>query len=257
MAGKTKHKFAKKILSILMLGLFVFSAPLAMAQEGGEEGGGGDTLFEPVGKQIIQLTDEGTQDDWNISELETYGLKFLVRGKEALTWSLNIEDGGFHNEAIEKSYSKVLTIVNSLFILGLLAIAIMWMFSILIPRKYLKKVILLYSLAVIFINFALPVNQLFIDGTNLLQKTLLTEKDGTIQITDIVQTPAYSEVLSFQNQSEESMINGKQGDSITLKLAGAEDETTSIGRIRVPQGEIINEEVISLNNQEISVIKST
>ncbi len=254
MTGETKLKFGKKILSIVMLGVFVFSAPLAMAQEGDE---GGDILFEPVEKQIIQLTDEGTQDNWGISKYETYGLKFLIRGKEALTWSLNIEDGGFHNEAIEKTYSKVLTIVNSLFILGLLAIAIMWMFSILISRKYLKKVILIYSLAVVFINFALPVNQLFIDGTNLLQKTLLTEKDGTIQITDIVQTPAYNEVLSFKNQSEESMIDGKQGDQITLKLAGAENETTSIGKIRVPQGEVINEEVISLNNQEISLLISS
>lgn len=254
MKGETKQKLVKKILSILMLGIFIFNAPLALAQEGGEEG---DVLFEPVEKQIIQLTDEGAQDDWNISRFETYGLKFLVRGKEALTWSLNIEDSGFHNEAIEKSYTKVLTIVNSLFILGLLAIAIMWMFSILIPRKYLKKVILIYSLAVIFINFALPINQLFIDGTNLLQRTLLTEKDGTIQITDIVQTPAYSEVLSFKNQSEENLINGKQGDSIMLKIDGTEGETTSIGKIRVPQGEEVNEEVISINNQEISFIKNT
>ncbi|MFH0837648.1 MAG: type IV secretion system protein [Patescibacteria group bacterium] len=247
----------KKILGILMLGLFVFSAPLALAQDGSETSGDGNTLFEPVEKQIIQLTDEGTQDDWGISEFETSGLKFLIRGKEALTWSLSIEDGGFHNAAIEKSYNKVLTIVNSLFILGMLAIAIMWMFSILIPRKYLKKVILVYSLAAIFINFALPVNQLFIDGTNLLQKTLLTEKDGTIQITDIVQTPAYSEALSFRNQGENSVISNKQNEPITLKLAGTEGETTSIGKIRVPQGEEINEEVISLNNQEISLMKNT
>ncbi len=243
-----------------MLGLFIFNAPLAIAQEGSEGGSEAtvvsETLFEPVEKQIIQLTDEGAQDDWNISRFETYGLKFLVRGKDALTWSLNIEDGGFHNEAIEKSYGKVLTIVNSLFILGLLAIAIMWMFSILIPRKYLKKVVLLYSLAVIFINFALPINQLFIDGTNLLQKTLLTEADGTIQITDIVQTPAYNDVLSYRNQGVDSMINGKQSDTMTIKLAGSNEETTSIGKIRVPQGEGVNEEVISLSNQEFSVLTS-
>jgi len=54
-----------------MLGFFVFSAPLAMAQEGDEV----DTLFEPVEKQIIQLTDEGAQDNWGISQYETYGLK--------------------------------------------------------------------------------------------------------------------------------------------------------------------------------------
>ncbi|MBN2306618.1 type IV secretion system protein [Candidatus Peregrinibacteria bacterium] len=259
MAGKTKQKFAKKILSILMLGVFVFSGPLALAQDDNTESSGteNEVLFEPVEKQIIQLTDEGIAEDWNISKFETYGLKFLVRGKEALTWSLNIEDGGFHNKAIEKSYTKVLTIVNSLFILGLLAIALMWIFSILIPRKTLKKVILVYGMAVIFINFALPINQLFIDGTNLLQQTLLTEKDGTIQITDIVQTPAYGEVLSYQNYGDESLINGKQGDPITLKLSGPDEETTSIGKIRVPNGETVDEEVISLNNKEISVLRST
>lgn len=256
MAGRQKQKFAKKILSILMLGLFVFSAPLSYAQEGNGEGED-TTLYEPVGKQIIQLTDEGTQSNWNISKLETYGLKFLVRGKEALTWSLNIEDSGFHNEAIEQSYIKVLTIVNSLFILGLLAIAIMWMFSILIPRKYLKQVMLVYSLAVIFINFALPINQLFIDGTNLLQRTLLTEEDGSIQITDIVQTPTYAEALSFSNQSDSGLIEGKQTETMTLKLKGADEETTSIGKIRVAQGEDINEEMISLNNQELSLIKDS
>lgn len=245
-----------------MLGLcvFSFSASTTLAQEetpGAEEGTVTEEntiLSEPVQKQIIQLTDEGTQDDWGLSKLETYGLKFLVRGKDALTWSLSIDDSGFHNEAIEKSYLKVLTIVNSLFVLGLLAIAVMWMFSILIPRKYLKKVILIYSLAVIFVNFALPVNQLFIDGTNLLQKTLMTEKDGSIQITDIVQTPAYSEVLSYQNQGDGNMVDGKQTDSVTLKLDGAPEETTSIGKIRSAQGETITEEAISLNNQKITLL---
>lgn len=256
MAGKQKQKIAKKILSILMLGLFVFGSAQAFAQEG-DDGSGDTTLYDPVGKQIIQLTDEGTQEDWNISRLETYGLKFLVRGKDALTWSLNIEDAGFHNPAIEKSYIKVLTIVNSFFILGLLAIAIMWMFSILIPRKYLKKVILIYSLAVVFINFALPINQLFIDGTNLLQKTLLTEDDGSIQITDIVQTPAYEDALSFESRSAASLVEGKQTENVTLKLEGADEETTSIGKIRVPQGEDINDEVVSLNNKEISIIKDS
>lgn len=239
-----------------MLGLFVFSAPLTMAQTTDENDLQTTTLFEPVEKQIIQLTDEGTLDNWGISKYETYGLKFLVRGKEALTWSLSIEDGGFHNEAIEETYSKVLTIVNSLFVLGLLAIAIMWMFSILISRKYLKKVILIYALAVIFINFALPMNQLFIDGTNLLQKTLLTEKDGSIQITDIVQTPTYDEALGYENLNETSVLSNKQSDQMTFKLVGIEGETTSIGKIRVAQGDIINEEVISLNNQEISLTRS-
>jgi len=49
-----KQKIAKKILSILMLGLFVFTVPVALAQEGDGEGDGDGVLFEPVEKQIKQ-----------------------------------------------------------------------------------------------------------------------------------------------------------------------------------------------------------
>lgn len=199
-----------------MLGLFLVQTPFAMAQQGDDESA---TLYEPVKKQIVQIGDENLLPDWNISTLETFGIKLLIRGKEALTWTLNIEDGGFHNPAIEETYITVLTIVNSLFVLGLLAIASMWMFSILVPRKTLKKVILLYALAVIFVNFALPVNQLFIDGANLLQKTLLIGKDGNIKITDIVQTPSYESALSYRNEEAGNLISTPK--KIGLDLAGS------------------------------------
>lgn len=259
MAEKKKQKIVKKILGLLLLGFFVFSSSLTHAQEDPQIPPATPpqtTLSDPVQKQIIQLSDEGTtKDDWKISTLETYGLKFLVRGKDALTWSLNIKDGGFHNPAIEKSYSKVLTIVNGMFILGLLAIAAMWMFSILIPRRYLKKVILIYSLAAVFINFSLPVNQLFIDGTNLLQKTLLTEGDGSIKITDIVQTPNYSDVLGYKDEGNTAVINEKAADKATFKLNGVNEDSTIIGKISVPQGETVTEDPVSLSNQEISLLK--
>ncbi len=230
----------KKIFAVLMLGFFVMTASLAFAQETGSE-----TLYEPVEKQIIQLTDDGASDDWNISRLETYGIKFLIRGKEALTWSLNITDSGFHNSGIENSYIKVLTIVNSLFVLGLLAIAVMWMFSILVSRKYLKKVILIYSMAVIFVNFALPVNQLFIDGTNLLQKTLLVGKDGNIQITDIVQTPDYESAISYLNADSASLISGKQTDEFTISLNTGETADVVIGSSGTGN--------IALNGQDLTI----
>lgn len=152
---------------------------------------------EPVVNQVIQI--DSPEEGWEPSKLQTYATKFLIRGKEALTWSLNIEDAGFHNPAIQSSYVKVLTIVNSLFILGLLAIAAMWMFSIVIPRRYLKQVILYFAAAVIFVNFALPLTRLLIDSTNLLQKTLLTQDGDSIVITDIVETPSYNEAIAYQN----------------------------------------------------------
>jgi hypothetical protein len=227
---KTKQNITAKILSGLMLGFALLAIPLAHAQEeGGNENG--NTLYEPIEKQVIQLGDEGAQENWNVSQLETYGIKILIRGKDALTWVLNIEDSGFHNPAIEQSYHKVLTIVNSLFILGLLVIAAMWMFSVIIPRKYLKKIILIYCLTVILINFALPVNQLFIDGTNLLQKTLLTDKDGGIGITDIVQTPAYDGALSYRNEEMENIVTGNK--KLTLDIEG-EDADLPIGKISIP-----------------------
>lgn len=205
-----------------------------------------NTLYKPTAKTIIQLSDETVSEEWNVSPLETYGIQFLVRGKEALTWSLNVEDGGFHTEAIEKSYMKVLTIVNSLFILGLLAIAIMYQFSILIPRRYLKKVILVYSLAVIFINFALPINQLFIDGTNLLQNTLLTNQQGDIEITDIVKTPAYEEIVSYKHEPspfpEENLGEISSGERVisgTLRSASG-----SISRIELS----VPEETLSMKS---------
>jgi len=245
MTRKPKQNFARKILSIFLLGFVLTLIPLVHAQEGSETNG--ETLYEPIKKQIIQITDEGSQPDWNISELETYGIKFLIRGKEALTWTLNIEDGGFHNPAIEATYIKVLTIVNSLFILGLLAIAIMWMFSIIIPRKYLKKVILIYALSVIFVNFALPINQLLIDGTNLLQKTLLMGRDGNIEITDIVQTPPYAEALSYRNEEAVNLVTVNQ--KITVDLSG-EGVDIPIGKISIP-GQ--SPETISLTSNPIEV----
>ncbi|MBU0578062.1 type IV secretion system protein [Patescibacteria group bacterium] len=174
------------------------------------------TLEEPTVVQMVEVdADASLEEGWEPSILQTYGAKFLVRGKEALSWSLNIEETGFHDESIQTSYNKVLTIVNSLFILGLLAIAAMWMFSIIIPRRYLKQVIIVYAAAVIFVNFAMPLNRLFIDGTNLLQKTFLTTDAGTIAITDIVETPLYEEVIGYQDTNEDIEVSEEMGMGIT------------------------------------------
>jgi hypothetical protein len=197
---------------------------------------------EPVTSQnqsVIIDTDEtklgDTRENWEPSSLQTYGTKFLIRGKEALTWSLNIEDSGFHNPAIQTSYVKVLTIVNSLFILGLLAIAAMWMLSIIIPRRYLKQVMLYFAAAVIFVNFAMPLTRLFIDSTNLLQKTLLVQDGKNIAIADIVKTPTYGEAIGYENLTPEKSAK-KIG--IALTENPAEKEVT-IGKVSGPERQIL------------------
>lgn len=211
-----------------------------------------ETLKTNALHQIIQADSEAGNAEWKISELSTFGMKFVVRGKEALTWALNIKDGGFHNSGIETSYLKVLTIVNSLFILGLLAIAAMWMFSIFIPRRYLRQVVLVFAGAVIFINFALPLNQLLIDTTNLLQRTLLTTTDGKIAIANIVETPSYQNSLGYQNT--ENQIPSESSKEMTLKLT--EDPEAVIGSLNglttgVSNG--ANEEIRLKNNQLITL----
>jgi hypothetical protein len=183
-----------------------------------------NTLFENSDSQIIQLSDDSNSPDWNINRLETIAVKFLIRAKEALTWTLSIEDGGFNNPGIQQSYQVVLTIVNSLFIIALLAIAAMWMFSLIIPRRTLRKVVLLFSLAVILINFALPLNRLIIDGSNLLQKTLLTNGDGSVRITDIVQTPDYQGAISYQNVGSGILIKNNPNQQITFTVSKEDAE---------------------------------
>lgn len=194
-------------------------AGLPIALETGEA-----TLEEPSSNQGIVIFDVQNNPNWQISSLSTVGLKFMIRGKEALAWSLNIEDSGFHNPAIRSSYLKVLTVINSLFIIGLLAIAGMWMFSILIPRRYLRQVVLIYGLAVIFVNFALPLNQLFIDGTNLLQKTFL---DG-VNIASIVETPNYNDENAIAYQNKADFLSQSVTKKLDLNLANMEEGAIDI-----------------------------
>ncbi len=172
-------------------------------------------LEKPSKNQGVAVFDVTNNKNWKTSGLFTTGLKFMIRGKEALAWTLGISDGGFHNPAIKSSYLKVLTIVNSLFIIGLLAIAGMWMFSILIPRAYLKRVVLIYGMAVIFVNFALPMNQLLIDTTNLLQKTFM---DG-VKITNIVEIPSYNDKKAVGYQNETGFLKKADTSKLTFNLS--------------------------------------
>jgi len=171
-------------------------------------------LEEPAQNQGVALFNVQNNSDWSTSALTTAGLKFMIRGKEALAWSLNIEEAGFDSPAIRASYNKVLTVINSLFIVGLLAIAAMWMFSLLIPRRYLRQVILVYALAVVFVNFAFPLNQLFIDGTNLLQKTFLSG----VNISNIAETPSYNDQTAIGYLDETNVLKQTNTQTLNFKL---------------------------------------
>ncbi|MBU1017603.1 type IV secretion system protein [Patescibacteria group bacterium] len=172
------------------------------------------TLETPSENQGVALFNVQNNPNWSTSALTTAGLKFMIRGKEALAWSLNIEEAGFDSPAIRASYNKVLTVINSLFIVGLLAIAAMWMFSLFIPRRYLRQVILVYALAVVFVNFAFPLNQLFIDGTNLLQKSFLSG----VNISNIAETPSYNDQTAIGYLDETNVLKQTNTQTLNFKL---------------------------------------
>jgi len=179
-----------------------------------------EPLEQAAKKGSVWLFDVSQDPNWKIDTLSTLGLKFMIRGKEALAWTLNIKDSGFHNSAIRDNYLKVLTVVNNLFIIGLLAIAAMWMFSLFIPRRYLRQVIVLYGAAVIFVNFALPLNQLFIDGSNLLQKTFI----GATNISDLVETPSYSDPTAISYQNETDALKKATSQKFSLNVGSQEEQ---------------------------------
>lgn len=197
-------------------------------------------LEKPSENQGLALFDVKDNPNWQASKFTTAALKFMIRGKEALAWSLGITDAGFHNPAIRSSYLKVLTVVNSLFIIGLLVIAAMWIFSIVIPRKYLRQVVLIYGAAVVFVNFALPLNQLFIDGTSLLQNTFLKG----MHIANIVDTPIYNDenAVGYTNKSQMLKQSASKKFNLNLALIPAENEVGD-SEIVIPPSDIVIGEI--------------
>jgi len=189
------------------------------------------SLEQVATKGSVWLFDVQNNPNWKTDLLSTLGLKFMIRGKEALAWTLNIREAGFHNPAIQANYLKVLTVVNSLFILGLLAIAALWMFSLLVPRRVLRQVILVYALAVVFVNFALPLNQLLIDSTQLLQRTFI----GSTNISDIVEMPTYNDPKTVGYENETGTLKQAASKTIQLNLGSAEQQEVNnltIGKLQ-------------------------
>ncbi len=110
-----------------------------------------------------------------ISALVTVAGNFAIRTTALLDWALAIDDTGFRNENITMIYNKSLNIANGFFILALLAIAFLWNFSIIISRDRLKRMVILFVIGAVSVNFSLPLTRLLVDGTNILQRTLLVK----------------------------------------------------------------------------------
>ncbi len=109
------------------------------------------------------------------SELVTFVGRFAIRVQNLLNWTLHISQESYTNPTIDRIYSKILNIVNGFFIILMLVIAFMWNLSIIIPRRYLRKVVIMFIFSIILVNFALPVNKLMINVTNSLQNSFLVK----------------------------------------------------------------------------------
>ncbi len=116
---------------------------------------------------------EGKNSEYD--QLVTFVGRFAARIQSLLNWSLAITQESFANPTIERVFSRVLNIVNGFFIVVLLAIAFMWNLSIVIPKKYLRKIVIIFFFAAILVNFALPVNRLLINITNSVQNSFLVK----------------------------------------------------------------------------------
>lgn len=227
-----QNNFAENVLLLKGLGSGVFGRAGVPSALGGI-GGQAPKLEEPAKSQGVAIFDVSQDPNWQTSGLTTAGLKFMIRGKEALAWTLGIKNHGFDNPALQDSYLKVLTVVNSLFIIGLLIIAGLWMFSLFVSREYLKRVVVIYMMAVILVNFALPFNKLLIDGSQILQRTFM----GGLEITEIVQTPAYDDrnVIGYENQTDAIAENSDSQLNVSLGKTdpdNAKPTETTIGKLK-------------------------
>ncbi len=143
------------------------------------------------------------------SSLVTAVGNFTARSSSLLDWSLKIDENGLRNPKIEQIFNKFLNIANGLFIITLLGIALMWNFSVLIPKGVLKKSLAYFIIAMITVNFALPITRLAVDGANLIQNSLFqvttTEETKQIGAEDILLSPGL-EYGSFVGTKKSSYI---------------------------------------------------
>lgn len=101
---------------------------------------------------VIQVPESDTS--YHMSSWLTDILLFYKRSREALRWVFAIDEIWIDNEIIKEYSLKVLTVVNYLFLIVLLWIALMWNFSSIISHYQIKKTILYFFMAMILMNFS-------------------------------------------------------------------------------------------------------
>ncbi len=182
----------------------------------------------PAGFQEVSLQTPADLKGWQADGLLTFGFKFLLRGREAYRWAAQITDSGADSPALEAAYQKVLSVVNGLFLLGLLLVAGLWLFKVLLPRAQLRSTMAAYAFAVLLVNFALPFNRLLIDGSTLLQRTLLPggEKEAILaQITMDGGEADYEKAVGYSTAPEADPTATEKKSSIMLRTAGTDPTT--------------------------------
>lgn len=140
-------------------------------------------------------------DNAEYSQLITMIGKFTIRSGALLDWSLAINETGLRNTKIEQIFNKFLNIANGLFIISLLAIAFLWNFSALLPKSTLKKMLAYFAIAMILVNFTLPLTRLVVDGANLVQDSLLIK--STAEDKERISS---KDILVINNENEEDFI---------------------------------------------------
>ncbi len=102
--------------------------------------------------------------------------QFFRRAAAMLGWSLEITDAGFDNIKINDIALIVRDIVNGIIILAILGLAVMWVFSALIPAQTMRQTTALVFMSAIICNFAVPAVKLLLDGAQVVQATFLTRE---------------------------------------------------------------------------------
>ena len=122
---------------------------------------------------VITSNDKGQNASW----LVTFVGRMARQSNIMLDWVLKLHDTGFHNQEINTLFKKITNIINGFLIIALIGIAAAWNFTIFISTQQLRKLLTIFVLVSIIINFTLPLNRLIIDLADSVQNSFLTKSD--------------------------------------------------------------------------------
>jgi hypothetical protein len=173
---------------------------------------------------------------WTRSELVTFAEKFALRAFHALDWTLKVDNYGVDHTSIAKYYNKITNVVNGLLILIILVIAFLWNFSIVIPRSRLRRIMIMYVIVSLVVNFSTPFIKLIIDGSNILQNSFMTTQDTTTNQTRRIEAKDFFDYSQLQyDQIFGSELNDSpqatdyKAYDITGNITTGEDKGIKIG----------------------------